>query len=155
MRTRWTVAILLSSVLIVGCGDRGAENARSLDEHIVPPPATAPAETNAADEALAPSPTDDTIARGDRPPETRARLSTPAVATAADAPRAAAPASQSPVPPVEETTRAETDPAVPAAPQWYDMTVPSGTALPLELTTALSSETAKVETPVRARLQRP
>jgi hypothetical protein len=33
------------------------------------------------------------------------------------------------------------------------VTVPAGTALPLELTTALSSETAKVETPVSARLR--
>ena len=33
------------------------------------------------------------------------------------------------------------------------MTVPAGTALPLELLTAVSSETAKVETPVRARLR--
>lgn len=33
------------------------------------------------------------------------------------------------------------------------VTVPAGTALPLELVTALSSETARVETPVRARLR--
>lgn len=31
--------------------------------------------------------------------------------------------------------------------------MPAGTALPLELTTALSSETAQIETPVRARLR--
>jgi hypothetical protein len=33
------------------------------------------------------------------------------------------------------------------------VTIPEGTALPLELETALSSETAQVETPVRARLK--
>jgi hypothetical protein len=33
------------------------------------------------------------------------------------------------------------------------VTVPAGTALPLELLTALSSETSQVETPVRARLR--
>jgi len=33
------------------------------------------------------------------------------------------------------------------------VTVPAGTALPLELLTALSPETAQVETPVRARLR--
>ena len=33
------------------------------------------------------------------------------------------------------------------------MTLPAGTAIPLELMTALSSETAKVETPVRARVR--
>jgi hypothetical protein len=34
-----------------------------------------------------------------------------------------------------------------------ELTVPAGTALPLELTTALTSETAQVETPVQARLR--
>jgi hypothetical protein len=34
------------------------------------------------------------------------------------------------------------------------VTVPNGTSLPLELQTSLSSETAQLETPVRARLQR-
>jgi len=34
------------------------------------------------------------------------------------------------------------------------VTIPAGTALPLELTTAVSSETAQVETPVSARLRR-
>ena len=37
--------------------------------------------------------------------------------------------------------------------EWREITVPSGTALPLELETALSSETAQVETPVRAKLK--
>jgi hypothetical protein len=36
-----------------------------------------------------------------------------------------------------------------------EITVPAGTALPLDLTTPLSSETATVETPVRARLRQP
>jgi hypothetical protein len=34
------------------------------------------------------------------------------------------------------------------------VTIPAGTALPLELTTAVSSETAQVEMPVTARLRR-
>jgi hypothetical protein len=44
-------------------------------------------------------------------------------------------------------------PAAPAAPRvtWREVTVPAGTALPLELLTSLSSATAQVETPVRAR----
>jgi hypothetical protein len=37
--------------------------------------------------------------------------------------------------------------------EWRDLTLPAGTALPLELLTALSSETAQVETAVRARLR--
>jgi hypothetical protein len=41
----------------------------------------------------------------------------------------------------------------PAAPAFRDVIVPAGTALPLELMTPLSSESAQVETPVRARLR--
>jgi hypothetical protein len=42
-----------------------------------------------------------------------------------------------------------------AAPVLHEVTVPAGTTLPLELMTALSSETASVETPVRARVRSP
>jgi hypothetical protein len=44
--------------------------------------------------------------------------------------------------------------AAPAA-EWREITVPAGTTLNLELQTSLSSETAKVETPVRARFRSP
>ena len=46
-------------------------------------------------------------------------------------------------------------PAAPArpAPQWREVTVPQGTAIPLELETPLSSETTQVEAPVRARVR--
>jgi hypothetical protein len=40
----------------------------------------------------------------------------------------------------------------PARARFIERTIPAGTALPLELTTALSSTTATVETPVSARL---
>jgi hypothetical protein len=43
--------------------------------------------------------------------------------------------------------------AAPPRPQFREVTVPAGTELNLELLTALSSETAQVETPVRARLR--
>ena len=46
-----------------------------------------------------------------------------------------------------------TEAPAPRLPVWRDVTVTAGTALPLELMTALSSETAQVETPVRARLR--
>ena len=38
-------------------------------------------------------------------------------------------------------------------PQWREVTLPAGTALALEMTSALSSESAQVETPVSARLR--
>lgn len=43
---------------------------------------------------------------------------------------------------------------VPAPPRFREVTAPAGTELTLELTTALSSETAQVEAPVSARLRR-
>jgi hypothetical protein len=46
-------------------------------------------------------------------------------------------------------------PAAPAKPRFREVSAPAGTELPLELTTALSTETAQVETPVTARLRRP
>lgn len=45
-------------------------------------------------------------------------------------------------------------PAAPAKPRFREVTAPAGTELPLELTTAVSSETAQVESPVTARLRR-
>ena len=45
-------------------------------------------------------------------------------------------------------------PVAPAKPRFREVTAPSGTELPLELTTAVSSETAQVESPVTARLRR-
>jgi hypothetical protein len=53
------------------------------------------------------------------------------------------------------TTARSNEPAASTsrAPQFRELTIPAGTALPLELQTALSSETAQVESPVRARLR--
>ena len=50
-------------------------------------------------------------------------------------------------------TQAQARPA-PAKPRFREVTAPAGTELPLELTTAVSSETAQVESPVSARLRR-
>src|SRR5262249_29633100 len=62
-------------------------------------------------------------------------------------------APRTPTSPVRDLDR----PAAPSAPRvtWHEVTIPAGTALPLELQTALSSETAKVETEVRARIRTP
>lgn len=131
MKTHWIAAALLSATLAVACGG-GAENTGSA------PPEAAPA----TEQAPAPQ----------APP--------PAPTSTADAPRAAAPASPAPRPrPAAPTTSARSEeaprPAAPAKPRFREVSVPTGTQLPLELTTALSSETAQVETPVAARLRRP
>ena len=33
MKSQWTIAALLSSALIVGCSDRGTENAQNLEQN--------------------------------------------------------------------------------------------------------------------------
>jgi len=72
------------------------------------------------------------------------------------APAAGAPAEPGAVAPAERPRAVPSSggSASPArrAPQWRDVTVPQGTAIPLELETPLSSETTQVEAPVRARV---
>jgi type IV secretory pathway VirB10-like protein len=128
MRSQWAIAAVLSSALIVGCGDRGADNTQNTDQVQDQAPA---AGAGAADQVNPSSP------------------------------EAPAPGAENPVsrPDRDENaaeTRATTGsrPAPPAArPQSREVTVPAGTALPLELTTAISSATATVEMPVSARLR--
>jgi hypothetical protein len=71
----------------------------------------------------------------------------PAPSNAAPKPRPAAPSSA-------RAQAAAPRPVAPAKPRFREVTAPVGTELPLELTTAVSSETAQVESPVTARLRR-
>lgn len=149
MRTQLTAAVLLSSALIVGCSDRNTDNQQNseLNQQAaagtggVVSPESPVAETPPA------SPTVNNSAAGyDRP----ARSATRTV-----------PARRSPVPPTTVEEHGEQMPnvrpstSVPVAPRalYREVTVPAGTALALELMTPLSSETAQVETPVRARVR--
>jgi hypothetical protein len=93
---------------------------------------TEPALTPAAEPAPAPQAASSTAAPGRPQPSSTnaARRPRPAPAPAASAPAAA------------------------ARPRFREVSAPAGTELPLELTTALSTETAQVETPVTARLRR-
>jgi len=82
----------------------------------------------------------------------------PAAAPQATAPRTPAPsrprASAEPAPlPNSAKPPAVREPAAPPKPTAHEATVASGTELPLELLTSLSTETAAVETEVRARLK--
>lgn len=123
MKTLWLATGLLSSAVLVGCGDRTAENPQNYEETA---PA-APAERAGGDAAPLPAPSsraDDSAAV--RPPD-------------APAPRA--------------TTGARAEAPAPAAPRFREVTLPAGTALPLDLITPVSSATATVEMPVRARLR--
>lgn len=128
MNMNLIAAALLSSAFLVGCGDRTPETTQNYEQNV---PAT-PEAGNAGDAG----PAAESAPAG---PPVSPRSDGSAARRAADAPGARA------------TTGAE---PAPAAPRWREVTVPAGTALPLELTTAVSSETARVETPVRARLRR-
>jgi hypothetical protein len=121
MKSHWTFAALVSSALLVGCGDRGPENTQNLEHNA---PAVTAENGGVAEMAPAVDP-----------------------AASAQAARRTSPAASSATP---STFPA---PSAPPASRWREVTVPAGTALPLELLTALSSETAQVETPVRARLR--
>ena len=153
MRIHWISAVVLSSAIAVGCGGRNDQNQQNPPQNTA---ANAPADQDQANREAV-SPNADTTARtqpegarpttGNRPTprterrETRSRTFDNAPARPAE-PRTGERAANSAAP-------AATAPRE----EFREVTVPSGTALPLELLTALSSETAQVETPVRARLR--
>jgi hypothetical protein len=160
MKSYWTIAALLSLVIAAGCADRGDNSQnRNTDEQA---PAGAQADAPAVSSAPAYPAEDGSAAR----PEEGSRAT---AGTRASRPANASPSARQPVTPRRPGTAApEHDPATeralaestarraapaPRVPEWKELTVPQGTALPLELETALSSETAQVETPVRARLR--
>ena len=84
-----------------------------------------------------------------------APVTEPAPVPPEPAPAAPAPsnATSRPKPTAPSSVRTQARPA-PAKPRFREVTAPAGTELPLELTTAVSSETAQVESPVTARLRR-
>jgi hypothetical protein len=139
MKLQWISAAILAAAVAAGCGDKGQENAQNADQTTVTP-ANETATTNP--QAVSPS-TDNPAARpdssGSQPTGgSRTNASRPAAKPRNDAaPRA-------------EARRDEAPPARVVR----ELTVPVGTSLPLELMTALSSETAQVEAPVQARLRR-
>lgn len=151
MKSHWMWAALVGSALLVGCGDRAPENTQNVEQNapVVPAgnagvadigtpvdqPVRAPAASPRRDDSAVP----DRSAR----PATRATSGI-------------RPASAEELPPLRSTNPARSTSEASGAsqaPRWREVTVPAGTALPLELLTAISSETAQLETPVRARLR--
>jgi hypothetical protein len=133
----------LSTALIVGCGKRDAGNAETQPENAgAPEVAGAPLERPEAQPNAPPASREDaSTVRGDRIGTSGSRTAGSARPSAA---REAAPA---------RTAERASPPTRSREPEFREVAVPGGTALPLELTTPLSSETAQVETPVRARLR--
>jgi len=133
MTKQWMPAALLSSALVMGCGGSSTETAPN-------PETTAPAAGQASGDTAAgtPAPAPGQAASAPRRESARA----PQQSTASR-PASASPSSTSkPAPEVE-----------PARPSFRDVSAPVGTTLSLALVTPISTETAKVETPVTARLR--
>jgi hypothetical protein len=149
MRIHWLSAIVLSSALAAGCGGTNNQNDQAENAQGQPPAATAPADQGQVNPPTTPPGADTSTpsaaaARPATPPRTRASRSN----TAGNA--AAAPAEPSATSAAESATPA---PAPAPRDEFREVTVPAGTALPLALLTPLSSATAAVETPVRARVR--
>ena len=177
MRTHWIAAALFSSVLVAACGGRNADNTQNAQQN----PASAAATDQAAtDQTVAPAPSippvasspasppaDRSTARALVEPRKAAQATTGRREAAAPAPSAResrneTPAATStygnPAPgaPARENriveNAAPAAPPAPKLPEWKEVTIPSGTSLPLTMTSTISSESAQVEAPVSARL---
>jgi len=164
MRSHWTIAALLSSALIAGCNGRSDENSQNTEQNPTAAAANAPA---AGDQAVAPA----SPAQSQQPYSTVDNSAVTGQRTAA-APRATTGRRETVTPRGTTTSRNESDynaapavslparednrvaatPAPAPRAQWREVTLPTGTALALQMTSAISSESAQVETPVSARL---
>ena len=174
MRSHWMVAALLSTALVVGCNGRNNDNSQNTEQNQAAAPANAPAAT---DQTVAPAPpaqttqpyssADNTAVRPQAPAAPRAttgrreapRNTAPAPSRTQPAPQANSSYSNNnapavSLPPRENTSRpAESAAPAPVLPEYREITIPAGTALPLTMTSTISSSSAQVEAPVSAKLQ--
>jgi hypothetical protein len=151
MKIQLITAVALSSALLAACGGREAENTQNAPETQgtavnVPPEPAAPV---ALEPAPAPAPVSPN--RDTRPPRVDTSGSRATSGNRTPARPAAPPRAETAPPPVREVPR---EPAPAPRVTVRTVTIPAGTDLPLELTTAVSTETATVEMPVSARLRR-
>ncbi|HTM03781.1 MAG TPA: hypothetical protein VL173_09775 [Vicinamibacterales bacterium] len=138
MKLQWISAAILTAALAVGCGDRGQQNSENPDQNQAAPATQGsdvdrqPVSPDADNSAVKPDTSGSRATAGNR----------------------AAPARPSTAAPRAEAER-NAEPSRPPVPVLHEVTVPAGTTLALELLTPLSSETAQIETPVRARVKSP
>lgn len=159
MTRYWTTVVILTAAFAAGCGDRNRETANNTDQNPPvtkdevrqPPPEQPP--SSASPNGYASSRQSGAPAGAPRETSGRERADRPSAA----APRPTTAASEDRFSTAERAPRDTTRAPGAAAPaprvEWREVTVPAGTSLALELMTALSSETAAVETPVQARLR--
>ena len=143
MKTSWTAATLLCTAFLVGCGSSTPENTQNFEQSALAAPAdlSTPPVTESA-----------TVVQGPSSPQDRS--ATPVRREPAARPAAATRPAPAQLHPAASAAPAATAPA-PSRPRFREVTAPANTSLSLELMTALSSETAQVEDPVRARLRQP
>jgi len=167
MRSHWMVAALLTTALVAGCNGRNNNNSQNPEQDQA---SNAPAAT---DQTVAPAPPTESVppsASGDNSavrtqPSTSARATTgrrePSTRAAAPSRTTSAPQtnnnySSEPnvgLPPRENNSRPAASAAAANVPEYREVTIAAGTALPLEMTSTISSSSAQVEAPVSARLQ--
>lgn len=170
MRSHWVIVTLLSTAVAVGCSGRNNDNSQNTGQNQAAP-ANAPLTT---DQTVAPAPAaatpqsyssaDNSAARAEQSttaPRATAGRRDAAPRTAApsrteSAPQASSSYSNAPavgLPPRESANRAESAAPAPRVPEYREVTIPAGTALPLEMTSTISSSSAEVEAPVSAKLR--
>ena len=133
MTRLWTIPVLAAALLVGACSKQTTETPPAAADPAAPlpqAPSAEPAPAPVAPTAAAPAPRRTAPVR---PATRRSGESQPLQNTA--------------------STPVVREPAAPPKPTAHDVTVASGTELPLELLTSLSSETDAVETEVRARLK--
>jgi hypothetical protein len=152
MKTQWIAVAVLSAAFSAGCGEKTPENGENTSQN-EGTTVTVPQETGTQGN-LQPVPAEPAAASSNRDGSTRSS-NTVAGSTSRQKPSAPArnesgPAARIP----SDAPRLTAAPAPRPAPVVRFVTIPVGTALPLELTTAVSSATAEVEMPVSAKLRR-
>ena len=141
MRTKLLPGLLLLG-LITGCSrQEPATSQPPAGTDAAAPAAAAPRSTDAAGQPVAPA---------GAPPA--ASGLTPAESASAPSATRGTPAATAPAAAV--TPPAPAPPPPPPAPRFREVTLPSGTELPLSLQSALASDTSSVEDPVRATVRR-
>lgn len=153
MKIQWMAVGVITAAFAAGCGEKGTENSQNspqTDATTVAVPQEPGTSAN-----LQPAPADQPAVSSNR--DVAPRRSTNSAVGTTSRPRSATQPlrDERPIDPIpSNASRAAAAPAPRPAPVVRIVTIPAGTALPLELTTAVSSETAQVEAPVSARLRR-
>ena len=139
MRAQWTLAAFLSAALFAGCSGTN-DNSQNSPQELTPDAAS----QGSGAAATAPAAPAGTPANTTTPSRvSQNRTVSPAQASGQARDLTPAPADHAAGPPAA---------AAPVRPTWHEVTLAAGTAVPLEITSAVSTETAQIETPVTARV---